>query len=146
MPKISCGLLLYRPSGDSYEIFLCHPGGPLFAKKDLGCWSLPKGETQPGEELLTTAIRECKEETGHTILGPFVALTPVHTPAKTYFAWYVSSNLDPSTCYSNSFTMFGSSYPEIDKYTWFSLAQAKTKIHPNQLPFVNEFISKILNL
>jgi len=81
MPKTSAGLLLYRHRGSTLEVFLVHPGGPFWAKKDDGAWSIPKGEFEPGEDPLAAAKREFTEETGFTVAGDFIALPPLKQPS-----------------------------------------------------------------
>lgn len=136
--KISAGLVIYRYINQEMQIFLEHPGGPFFAQKDEGCWSIPKGEVEEGESLLDAAFRETKEETGQTITGKPVPLVTIKTPAKTYHAWAIESDIDISMCKSNTFELHGQTYPEVDKYGWFDIPAAKTKINQKLTPFVTE--------
>jgi predicted NUDIX family NTP pyrophosphohydrolase len=142
--KGSAGIILYRKRNGIIEIFLVHPGGPYWAKKDLGSWSIPKGEYHEGEEALDAARREFLEETGVAVNGPFLALTPVRQPSgKIITAWAAEGELDPARLRSNSFSLewppkSGSSqnFPEVDRGAWFSLAEARDKLSRGQLPLL----------
>jgi predicted NUDIX family NTP pyrophosphohydrolase len=149
MPKkTSAGILLYRPSRGRLEVFLVHPGGPFWAKKDLGAWSLPKGEFEPGEDPLDAAKREFTEETGFPIDGEFRALTPLRQPSgKTIYAWAVEGDCDPAEVRSNTFEMEWpprsgkrSAFPEADRADWFSLDEARKRIIAGQAPFLDELV------
>src|SRR5262245_13880327 len=106
MAKKSAGLLLYRHGADGLQVFLVHPGGPFWAKKDLGAWSIPKGEFGDDEDGLTAARREFSEEVGSKIQGRFLALTPRLQPSrKTIHAWAVEGDIDEGTFKSNEFTL-----------------------------------------
>jgi predicted NUDIX family NTP pyrophosphohydrolase len=95
VPKLSAGLLPYRRRGGAIEVFLVHPGGPFWAKKDLGAWSIAKGEADPSEDLLACARREMREETGLDIAGPFQALEPIRQAGgKCVHAWAAKAALD----------------------------------------------------
>jgi predicted NUDIX family NTP pyrophosphohydrolase len=145
MPARSAGLLVYRIVERQLEVFLGHPGGPFFAKKDLGVWSIPKGEFET-ENPLSAAKREFFEETGFKITGKFVELTPVKQKSgKLVFAWAVERDLDPSKVKSNTFILNfkgskgpGKEYPEIDRAEWFPISIAEQKVLPYQLPLINE--------
>ena len=139
MPKTSAGLLLYRHGSDGLEVFLVHPGGPFWAKKDAGAWSIPKGEFEPREDPLDAAKREFTEETSLTAAGEFVPLKPVKQPGgKVVHAWAVKGDADPARVRSNSFVLKGREYPEIDRAAWFVLAEARQKILRGQLRFLEE--------
>src|SRR5262245_11944541 len=104
--KLSAGILVYRRGTDAIEVFLVHPGGPFWAKKDVGAWSIPKGEIAAGEDPLEAAKREFREETGLSIDGSFVALEPVkQRGGKTVHAWAVQGDVDPAQLRSNTFSM-----------------------------------------
>jgi len=146
MAKISAGLVLYRRRAGGIEIFLVHPGGPFWAKKDAGAWSIPKGEAAPGEDLLARARTEFAEETGFVPAGEFRPLTPIRQAGgKTVHAWAVEGEADPAAIHSNSFTIEWPprsgqmrEFPEVDRAGWFSLAAAREKIIAGQIGLLNE--------
>jgi predicted NUDIX family NTP pyrophosphohydrolase len=132
-------LLLYREGGAELEVFLVHPGGPFWAKKDDGAWSIPKGEFEPPEDPLTAARREFTEETGFAIDGEFLPLTPrKQKSGKTVYAWAVRGDCNPALIKSNTFTFQGREFPEVDRAGWFGLEEAKRKILPGQAGFLEE--------
>ena len=151
MAKQSAGILLYRKSEEP-EVLLVHPGGPFFAKKDAGSWSIPKGEYLSDEDPLDAAKREFKEETGMDLKGEFLALLPIKQPGgKIVTAWAVEGELDPETLVSNSFEMIwppGSgklrSFPEVDKAAWFTIEIAKQKINKGQISLLDQ-LADLLN-
>jgi predicted NUDIX family NTP pyrophosphohydrolase len=140
MPKESAGILLYRPRSGAIEVFLVHPGGPFWKKKDDGAWSIPKGEPNAGEDKLATAIREFAEETGTALVGDFRPLPPIkQAGGKFVYAWAVAGDLDPATLASNEFEMEWPPrsgkrvrFPEVDRGAWFSMAEAYSKINEGQ--------------
>ncbi len=139
MPKTSAGLLLYRHRHDGLEVFLVHPGGPFWVHKDEGSWSIPKGEFEPSEDALAAAQREFTEETGFTASGTFVPLTALKQPSgKIVHAWAVLGDCDPALVRSNTFTFKGREFPEIDRAAWFGLAEARKKILPRQVGFLDQ--------
>jgi predicted NUDIX family NTP pyrophosphohydrolase len=146
MPKTSAGVIVYRIREGGLEVFLVHPGGPFWARKDLGSWSIPKGEFTAPEDPLEAAIRELKEETGYEVEGPFVPLAPRKQPGgKTVHAWAAEGDLDPRHVRSNTFSLEwprGSGrqkeFPEVDRAEWFDLAEAKRRILPGQAGFLDE--------
>jgi predicted NUDIX family NTP pyrophosphohydrolase len=147
MPKkISAGLLLYRRRGAGLEVLLVHPGGPFWAKKDLGAWSVPKGEIGEGEDPLAAAVREFGEETGFAIDGEFLALRPLRQPSgKTVMAWAVEGDCDPAQLRSNLFSMEWpprsgkqKEFPEVDRAEWFPLEEARRRILAGQAPLLDE--------
>jgi predicted NUDIX family NTP pyrophosphohydrolase len=145
MPKISAGLLLYRRADNALQVLLVHPGGPFWVKKDLGSWSIPKGEAEPGEDLLERALREVREETGFTVDGPFTPLTPVKQSAKWVHAWTAEFDCDASAIVSNTFEIEYpprsgrfKEFPEVDKAEWFDLETAAEKILPSQRPLLEQ--------
>lgn len=139
MPKSSAGLLLYRYRAGALEVFLVHPGGPFWAQKDDGAWSIPKGEFEPGEDSLAAARREFTEETGFTAVGDFIPLTALkQRSGKIVHAWAVQGDCDPSLLRSNTFALKGKTYPEVDRGGWFGVQEAKRKILPGQAGFLDE--------
>ena len=140
MPKQSAGLLLYRLHGTDIEVFLVHPGGPFWAKKDAGAWSIPKGEFEPGEDPLAAARREFTEETSLVASGPFVSLGTVRQPGgKTIHAFVGEAEIDVTQIKSNTFKMEWpprsgrfAEFPEIDRAAWFPLEAAAEKINVGQ--------------
>src|SRR6267154_6898636 len=153
MPKTSAGLLLYRLRDGALEVFLVHPGGPFWAKKDDGSWSIPKGEFEDGEEPLAAAKREFEEEMGVPATGEFMPLKPLKQPSgKLVFAWAVRSDFDPSRLKSNMFSMEWppksgrqQQFPEVDKAAWFDVETARQKILKGQAPFLDQLLVKLQN-
>jgi len=145
MAKKSAGLLMYRRRGDVLEVFLVHFGGPYWAKKDDGSWTIPKGQfTQ--EDGLQAAIREFIEETGFAPEGQFWELTPVVQPnAKVVYAWAFEGDCDAARLRSNTFALewppgsgMVQQFPEVDRGAWFTLAEAREKILRGQLPLLEQ--------
>jgi predicted NUDIX family NTP pyrophosphohydrolase len=151
MPKQSAGILVYRIYKNTPEVFLAHPGGPFYKNKDLGSWSIPKGEFENDEDRLIAAKREFKEETGQQIDGEFIPLKPVkYKNGKIIYAWMVKGNVDETKVKSNLFPLefppkSGKfiDVPEIDRGAWFTIEEAKKKILAQQLPLINEFEEKV---
>lgn len=151
MPTTSAGLLLYRFRDGELRVLLVHHGGPFWANKDLGAWSIPKGEVSDGEELLAAACREFREETGASAEGPVVALGQVRQRSgKIVHAWAVRGDFDPRELRSNRFEMEwprGSgeirSFPEVDRAAWFDLAEARCHILPAQEAFLDALLAQI---
>ena len=149
MPKRSAGLLMYRRSGGHLEVLLVHPGGPFWMKKDLGAWTIPKGEYAAGEEPLAAATREFQEETGLVASGPFRPLTPIkQRGGKIVHAWAFEGDCDARALQSNSFSLEwprGSGrmreFPEVDRAGWFRIEDARRKILPGQAGFLEELAS-----
>lgn len=146
MAKNSAGLLLYRYREGTLEVFLVHPGGPYWARKDLGAWSIPKGEFTPDEDPFRVARREFEEETGFIATGHFRPLTPLKQPGgKIVHAWAFEGDCDPSALRSNTFFMEWpprsgqyQEFPEIDRAAWFPIETAKSKILKGQRGFLDE--------
>jgi predicted NUDIX family NTP pyrophosphohydrolase len=151
MPPTSAGILPYRVRAGSLEVLLVHPGGPFWAKRDLGSWSIAKGEYLEGEDPLQAALREFFEETGHRPAGPFLPLARRKQPSgKIVDAWAAESDWDPSSLISNTFTMEwpkGSGkikeFPEVDRAEWFDIAEAARRILPGQRGFLDELYEKL---
>jgi len=137
-------VLLFRHRNGVLEVFLVHPGGPFWARKDGGAWSIPKGEIESGEDALAAARRELAEETGLTVDGDFLPLVPVKQKSgKVVHAWAVRGDADPATITSNTFTHNGREYPEVDRAAWFSLAEARRKLLPGQVPLLDELDRRV---
>ena len=144
--KKTAGLLLYRGRDSGLEVFLVHPGGPFRRKKDNGAWSIPKGEVEEGEDPLNAAKREFQEETGFSIEGNFIALTPLkQRGGKLVCAWAVKADCDADAIKSNMFSMEWpprsgkrQEFPEVDRAGWFTIDVAKEKILAGQLAFLEE--------
>lgn len=136
----SAGIVLYRNQNQALEVFLVHPGGPYWAGKEEGAWSIPKGEFAEGEDPLATAQREFREETGSEIKGNFIDLGTVKQKGgKLVYAWATEGDLDARAIKSNTFKQEWpyksgkwNTYPEVDKAGWFSIEQAKIKLNPAQ--------------
>jgi predicted NUDIX family NTP pyrophosphohydrolase len=136
MAKISAGILLYRKHGEMWQVLLVHPGGPFWAKKEAGAWSIPKGECSPGEEPLACARREYLEETGFAVDGDFIALGEIRQAGgKLVKAWAAEGDLDPGAIRSNIVKMelprksgrfF--EFPEVDRAGWFTFEQAHERV------------------
>jgi predicted NUDIX family NTP pyrophosphohydrolase len=146
MAKRSAGILLYRRAGEGLEVLLVHPGGPFWAKKDLGAWSIPKGEHDEGEDALAAALREFAEETGTALPpGALADLGTVKQRAgKVIQAWAAEGDLDAAAVRSNTFSMEWpprsgrtQEFPEIDRAAWFGLAEARERINPAQAAFLD---------
>jgi predicted NUDIX family NTP pyrophosphohydrolase len=146
MPKISAGLLLYRKTGGALEVFLVHPGGPFWVRKDEGAWSIPKGEFDEGEDALDAAQREFQEETGMAAKGEFHPLKPLRqSGGKMVYAWAVQFDLDAAAVRSNTFSMEWpprsgktQEFPEIDRARWFRIDEARRKILKSQLDLLEQ--------
>ncbi len=145
MATVSAGLLLYRRVDGRLQVLLAHLGGPFFAGKDTYAWGIPKGEVEPGEELLAAARREFAEETGLAPSGPFTALGSVKQKSgKVVHAWAAEGQFDPAGLRSNTFELEwprGSgtmkTFPELDRAAWFELEPARAKIISSQAAFLD---------
>jgi predicted NUDIX family NTP pyrophosphohydrolase len=143
--RLSAGILLFRDREGRLEVLLGHPGGPFFAKKDEGSWTVLKGEAGPGEELRAVAHREFAEETGQQAPdGTMLELGEIRQKGgKTVVAWALAGDLDPAAARSNTFEMEWPprsgrrrAFPEIDRVEWFDLETARNKILPAQAQFL----------
>ncbi|MAU82757.1 MULTISPECIES: NUDIX domain-containing protein [Gordonia] len=148
----SAGLLLYRRRGGDVEILIAHPGGPLWARKDDGAWTIPKGLLEPDEEPETTARREFAEEIGSPApAGPVIELGDVtQASGKVVAAFAVEGDIDSSTVVSNSFEMVWpprsgklQSFPEVDRAEWVDPETARVKLNPAQVAFVDRLLDTL---
>jgi predicted NUDIX family NTP pyrophosphohydrolase len=141
----SSGLLLFRRRAAGLEVLLVHPGGPFWSRKDLGAWSIPKGGHEPGEMPIDAAQREFREETGFTVEGPFLPLTPVRQAGgKLVTAWAVEGDLDASAVHSTTFTMEWppksgrrQEFPELDRVEWMTPERARPLLIKGQTVFLD---------
>jgi len=148
MAKKSAGLLLYREGSGGLQVLLVHPGGPFWARKDDGAWSIPKGELADGEDPLAAAEREFEEETGARPSGDFIPLDPLKQPGgKLVFAWALRADFDTASLRSNMFSMEWpprsgrhSEFPEVDRAGWFGMDEARRKILKGQAGFLDQVI------
>jgi predicted NUDIX family NTP pyrophosphohydrolase len=151
MPKRSAGVLMYRRGASGVELLLVHPGGPFWKKKDLGAWSIPKGEYAAGEDPLAVAKRELEEETGVRPSGDFLPLGDVvQGGGKVVTAFALKGDFDPATLRSNTFELEWppksgrkASFPEVDRAQWFSPADARAKILKGQSELITRLLKAI---
>jgi predicted NUDIX family NTP pyrophosphohydrolase len=142
---------MYRRRDDRLEVFLVHPGGPFWAKKERGSWTIPKGEYLEGEDPFQTAQREFQEETGFRAEGGFIALGDLKQPSgKILTAWAFEGDCDPDQLKSNTFPLEWpprsgrkAEFPEIDRGAWFSIEAAPKKLLPGQRPLLDRLLQKI---
>jgi predicted NUDIX family NTP pyrophosphohydrolase len=150
--KRSAGLLLYRKHKGEIEVFLVHPGGPFWAKKDQGAWTVPKGEYETDEEPLAAAQREFQEETGFMATGSFVELGSIRQKSgKTVVAWAVEGDCDPAQLTSNTCEIEWPlrsgkriEIPEVDRGDWFSLERARAYIRAEQIPLLETLTALVV--
>ena len=151
MPRVSAGLLLYRRSPSGLRVLLVHPGGPFWRARDLGAWTIPKGEVVEGEPPLDAARREFTEETGWVATGEAMPLGHIRQRAgKTVHAWALEGEADTSTLRSNTFEMEWPSgsgttraFPEVDRAEWFDLAEARRRILPAQTALLDALVDRL---
>lgn len=142
--KTSSGILLFKRENEKFFYFLVHPGGPFWKNKDLGAWSIPKGEASEGESLMERAVTEFYEETGKKISGDFIELQPIRQKAgKTVYAWALESDLEMTGLQSNTISInwpprSGKTIeiPEVDRWEWFESEEAILKINSAQSEFI----------
>jgi predicted NUDIX family NTP pyrophosphohydrolase len=148
----SAGILLFRRAGAAVEVLIVHPGGPLWARRDDGAWSIPKGECDPGEEPLAAARREFAEEIGSPApAGEPLALGEVRLKSgKRVIGWALEGDLDAAAIHSNTFTMQWpprsgrtQAFPEVDRGEWFTPARARLKLNPAQAEFVDRLVDML---
>lgn len=146
----SAGILLYRVNSGNVEIFLVHPGGPYWVKKDEGAWSIAKGIVNPGEDPLAAAQREFREETGFSPEGDFRPLGRFRQPSgKQLTVWALEGDCNPARLMSESFSMIWppksgtlQSFPEVDRGAWFGRDEAMVRIVSGQRPIIEEFYNR----
>jgi predicted NUDIX family NTP pyrophosphohydrolase len=149
MPKKSAGLLMFRRRGSGVQVFLVHPGGPFWKKKDEGAWSIPKGEYQEDEDPLDAAKREFEEETGIKAQGEFIELGQIKQPSgKIIAAWSFEGDCSPNEIRSNSFSMEWppksgrkQEFPEVDRADWFALQEARKRMLKGQIGFLDRLMA-----
>ena len=149
MPKKSAGILLYREVDEELQVFLIHPGGPFWAKKDEGAWSVPKGEIAEDEDPFAAAKREFEEEVGPLPTGDPIPLTPIRqSGGKQVYAWAIRADFDPATLRSNTFAMQWpphsgklQEFLEVDRAGWFPIGVAKQKILKGQVGWLEELVA-----
>ena len=154
MPKRSAGILMYRRHGAEPELLLVHPGGPFWRNKDLGAWSIPKGEYADGEDPLAVATREFEEETGLSPQGECLPLGELVQPGrKVVTAFALEGEFDPATLRSNTFELEWppksgrkATFPEVDRAEWFGIDEARRKILPGQTPIIDELVERLSKL
>ncbi|MCX2929701.1 NUDIX domain-containing protein [Mycobacterium sp. CVI_P3] len=155
MPKFSAGVLLYRTVEGTVEVLIGHPGGPFWARKDDGAWSIPKGEYESGEDPWAAAQREFAEELGCGVPdGPRIAFEPVkQSSAKVLTVFAVGADLDVTDAHSNTFTLEwpkGSGrlqeFPEVDRVAWFPVAQARRKLLKGQVTLLDLLMTHLPGL
>jgi predicted NUDIX family NTP pyrophosphohydrolase len=151
MAKISAGILLFRTRPAGVEVMLVHPGGPFWAKKDAGSWSIPKGLAEEGEDLLAAAKREFREETGMAIEGACLDLGRHKQPGgKTIVAWACEADFDTAALRSNTFAMEWpprsgrmTEFPEVDRAAWYSIDDALETINKGQAPIIAALVKRL---
>jgi predicted NUDIX family NTP pyrophosphohydrolase len=151
MKRSSAGILLYRQRAGAVEVLLVHPGGPFWAKKDAGAWSIPKGEYEEGGDPLEAARREFAEELGSDVTGPAIPLGDVKQKGgKVVAAWGVQGDLDAADVRSNTFEIEWpprsgrrQSFPEIDRAEWFTPDEARAKLNPAQHAFLDRLLERL---
>jgi predicted NUDIX family NTP pyrophosphohydrolase len=153
--RVSAGILLFRRARGGLELLLAHPGGPFFAGRDEGYWSIPKGEPDGADDLLVVARREFEEETGYRAPAgtgaPALELGRiVQKGGKVVHAWAIEGDLDPAAAVSNEFEMVWpprsgrrQRFPEIDRVAWFEPAEARRRLKPAQVPFVDRLLAAL---
>jgi predicted NUDIX family NTP pyrophosphohydrolase len=152
VPRRSAGILLYRLAGDAPQVLLVHPGGPFWARRDAGVWSIPKGEYDDTEDPLACALREFEEETG-TALDPAEPVdlgSVTQRSGKVVTAWAAEGDLDAASISSNTFTMewpprsgASAEFPEVDRAGWFGLEEAREKLNPAQVELVDRLAERL---
>lgn len=148
----SAGILLFRYEHRRLEVLLGHPGGPFWADRDAGAWSIPKGLIEDAEDPLAAAKREFQEETGFAVAGDFIELGTLRQPSrKTIYVWALEKDIDETGVVSNTFALEWPKrsgkiqhYPEIDRADWFGLDEARVRIASGQAGFLDRLVEKLL--
>lgn len=152
MAKYSAGIVMYRLRDERIQLLLVHPGGPFWAKKDTGAWSIPKGECDREEEdPLSVATREFQEETGYPVAGSFIPLGTLKQPGgKIVHAWATEGDCDASRIKSNTFSMEWPlrsrqyrEFPEVDRAAWFDIATARSRLHKGLIGFIDRLLERL---
>ena len=151
MAKQAAGILLFRRAPSGLQVLLAHPGGPLWARKDYGAWTLPKGQFTEDEAPLDAARREFEEEMGTAPDGEFVSLGTLKQPSgKVIHAWAAESDFETASVKSNLFSMEWpprsgkmAEFPEVDRAAWFSIEEARYKILKGQQPFIDRLLALV---
>lgn len=151
MPKLSAGLLMFRRCNSELQVFLVHPGGPFWQKKDAGAWSIPKGEYKEGEDPLDAARREFEEETGIKAQGEFISLGRTEQlGGKVITAWAFEGNCSPKAIRSNTFSIewppksgYKQEFPEVDRADWFAVVDARTRISKGQIELLDRLVARL---
>lgn len=149
--RMSAGILLFRRRAAVLEVFLAHPGGPFWARRDDGVWTVPKGLVDPGEEPLSAARREFEEETGFPIDGEFLSLGAIRMKSgKSVAVWAVAGDVDAAAIRSNTVAIEWPprsgrvrEYPEVDRCAWFDVPSARRKLHPAQQPLLDRLLEVV---
>jgi predicted NUDIX family NTP pyrophosphohydrolase len=153
--RLSAGVILYRRAKERIEVLLAHPGGPYWRRKDAGAWSIPKGECREGEDPLAAALREFEEETGMKLEGELERqLEPLgevkQAGGKIVYAWTIERDCDPTRIHSNTFSLEWppksgktQEFPEIDRFEWFPIAEARQKLVKAQTAFLDRLAERI---
>lgn len=149
---VSAGILLFRHRGAGLELLLAHQGGPFWTNKDVGHWTIPKGEVEPGEAWIEVARREFAEETGSEleVNGDLPLGEITQKSGKTVVAWGIEGDLDPTLAHSNTFSLEWpprsgrlQEFPEIDRVEWFEVDEARRRLKPAQVPFIERLVSAL---
>ncbi|MGD8568452.1 MAG: NUDIX domain-containing protein [Gammaproteobacteria bacterium] len=151
MRQYSAGIMLYHYRDDELYVLLVHPGGPFWINKDIGAWSIPKGLFEHGEDLLDTARREFKEETGYDVNGDFIDLGKIKQPSgKVIHVWALEGDIDASRISSNTFALEWpphtgqqQEFPEVDRGEWFNIQKARQMINKGQARFLDRLLAAL---
>ena len=144
MAKHSAGILVFRRTNGELEVFLVHPGGPFFFRKDKGAWTIPKGECEPGEDPFSGAKREFNEETGFAIEGEYIELGQIRQQGgKLVRAWAIEGDFDPARLKSNTFMLGNRVFPEVDRGAWYTLDRAREALNAGQVALLDRLVAAL---